>query len=112
MKSPPVFRKSPWGILGGFLTGRLTKKFPALFRKKFSEKFPVRIFPEMPGNFRKSFLTNFVEKVSHNFFEKKSYPKFCELQIFTNLGKGACINHTENFQGKYALRRLYICIHV
>ena len=67
-KSPPVFRKSPGGIFGGFLTGRLTKKFPTIFRRIFG-KFSRRNFS---GNFRKclkSFLTKFFWKKFPTFFE-------------------------------------------
>ena len=43
-KNPPFFRKSPGGILDGFLTGRLTKKFPTISGRNFPEISRRRIF--------------------------------------------------------------------
>jgi len=52
-KSPPIFRKSPGGVFAGFLTGRSDEKVSHIFPENFPEKFPVGIFSEMSGNFRK-----------------------------------------------------------
>ena len=66
-KSPRFSEKSP-GNFWWFPYGMSDEKVSHIFPENFPEKFPVGSFSEIPRNFRKSFLTDFCEKVSHLFF--------------------------------------------
>ena len=67
-KNPPVFRKSPRGIFGGFLTGCLTKKFPTFFRKTFRKNFLSEVFRKFPEISGKVSWQIFVKKFPTYFF--------------------------------------------